>query len=128
MLFFKTSHGRLICCLLWCLSWPLIAFLLLKPLPFSLPSRSDLLGHLLLFGCMSALVILFASSRMQIIALSVVTIVLSIALEVTQGYVPHRFFDMADVAANMMGGLGGCALALLLFRNGIAPAKPAAGT
>lgn len=124
MTFFKTPRARNTCCLLWCLSWPIVAVILLKPLPFGFPSRTDLLGHFLLFGTMSVFVVLFARSRLQILALSALTIVLSIALEIGQGYVPHRFFDVADAFANLVGGIGGGLLALLIFRTWAAPAKP----
>lgn len=110
-------YVRITCCVLWCLSWPIIAVMLLRPLPFLLPSRSDLLGHFLLFGVMSVFVIFFARSRKQIIWLSIVTVGLSVALEIAQGFVPHRIFDVADALANMAGGISGCFLALLIFRN-----------
>jgi VanZ family protein len=117
-----TSRLRGLFFLLWCLCWPLVAVLLLRPLPFSLPSRSDLLGHLLLFGTMSVLVVLFVRTRTQIILLAVLTIGFSITLEVGQGYVPSRYFDVADIVANTAGGMVGCLLALLIFKNRIASA------
>lgn len=118
---FMTSRVRTACFLLWCLSWPIIAIILLKPLPFAFPSRTDLLGHFLLFGTLSGFVVLFARSQLQILSLAAITIVLSIALEVGQAFVPNRFFDLADVAANIAGGIGGCLLALLIFRAWTSP-------
>lgn len=103
--------------LLWCLSWPVITLLLLKPLPFPLPSRSDLLGHFLLFGAMSASVILFARHRVQILILTAVTILLSLGLEAAQAFVPHRLAEWPDALANMTGGLAGGFFALLIVRR-----------
>lgn len=120
------SPIRVASCLLWCLCWPIIAMLLLRPMPFDLPSRSDLLSHFLLFGTMAVVVILFARSRLQILALSTLTIILSLVLEAAQGYVPHRYADVADALANMTGAVAGGVLALLIFRHLSASASHAA--
>lgn len=112
-----SSPIRIASCLLWCLCWPIIAMLLLRPMPFDLPSRSDLLSHFLLFGTMAVVVILFARSRLQILALSTLTIILSLVLEAAQGYVPHRYADVADALANLTGAVAGGILALLIFRQ-----------
>ena len=101
--------------LIWCLCWPAIAVLLLMPLPFALLSRTDLLGHFLLFGVMTFLIIAFARSRSQVIALSFLTIVYGIALEFAQAHVPGRTFDIADAIANGIGGIAGCLGALVLL-------------
>jgi VanZ family protein len=66
---------------------------------------------------MAVVVILFARSRLQILALSTLTIILSLVLEAAQGYVPHRYADVADALANMTGAVAGGVLALLIFRH-----------
>lgn len=106
---------RIASCLAWCLSWPAIAVLLLTPLPFGFISRSDLLGHLLLFAVMTASVIAFARTRTQIIALALLSIAYGIALEFGQAYVPNRTFDAADAIANALGGIAGCFIAIALL-------------
>ena len=121
MQFLSNPRLRLAACLLWCLSWPGVALLLLTPLPFKLISRSDLLGHFLLFGVMTVSVIAFARSRTQIIALSLLSITYGVALEFAQAYVPNRTFDVADAVANGIGGIAGCLLALALLECWIAP-------
>lgn len=113
----QNARIRLACCIAWCLCWPGIAVLLLTPLPFALISRSDLLGHFLLFGFMTAAVVTFARTRGQIVALSILSIVYGIALEFGQAYVPGRFFDIADTVANASGGVAGCLLALALLKR-----------
>lgn len=121
MLFFKTSTARMIFCLLWCLSWPVIIALLLRPLPFSLPGRTDIVGHFLLFGTMSLAIFLFARSETQIKTLAAVTIIFGVALEVGQAYVPSRYFDVADIIANIVGGFCGGLLACRIFRSWMVP-------
>lgn len=111
------SRFRIASCVIWCLSWPAIAVLLLTPLPFGLVSRSDLLGHFLLFAVMTTAVVTFARSRKQIIALAVLTGVYGVALEFAQAYVPSRTFDAADAIANAVGGIAGCVLALILLER-----------
>lgn len=108
---------RLVSCLVWCLAWPGIAALLLTPLPFALVSRTDLLGHLLLFAVMTAALITFARSRVQIVSLSILSIAYGIALECAQAYVPGRTFDVADAVANALGGMIGCTLALIMLER-----------
>gem|GEM_PF-2397799 len=120
------SRFRLVSCLIWCLCWPAIAVLLLVPLnlPLNLISRSDLLGHFLLFAVMAVSIIAFARTRGQIIALAVMAIAYGTALEFAQAYVPSRTFDAADAISNALGGLAGCLLALALHERLIGTATP----
>ncbi|MEZ5931491.1 MAG: VanZ family protein [Alphaproteobacteria bacterium] len=111
---------RLVSCLIWCLSWPAVAALLLTPLPFGFIARSDLLGHVLLFAVMSVAVVTFARSRTQIITLAVLSIAYGVALEFGQAYVPGRTFDVADAIANAVGGVAGCLTALVLLERLVA--------
>lgn len=113
------SRFRLSTCIGWCLCWPVIAILLLQPLPFRLIARSDLLGHFLLFGLMTLSIVAFARTKAQIVALSALSIAYGIALEFGQAYVPNRTFDVADAAANAIGGIVGCVLALILLERWI---------
>ena len=99
---------RIVSCLVWCLSWPAIAVALLTPLPFGFISRSDLLGHLLLFTVMTVTIVAFARTRTQIVVLALLSIAYGIALEFGQAYVPNRTFDAADAIANALGGIVGC--------------------
>jgi VanZ family protein len=117
----QSSRFRIASCLAWCLAWPAIAVLMLKPLPFGLISRTDLLGHFLLFALMTLTVLAFARSRAQIIALAVLSIGYGLALEFAQAYVPGRTFDAADAMANAFGGISGCLCALVLFGRLITP-------
>jgi VanZ family protein len=110
---------------LWCLAWPGIALLLLSPLPFAMVSRSDLLGHFLLFGGMTLLTVSFARTPLQILILATLTVAYGVSLDLAQGYVPSRTFDLADALANLMGGLAGCLGALLLLRLWLQPASSA---
>jgi len=117
---------RVLACLAWCFCWPLIAILLLMPLPFAMVSRSDLLGHFLLFALMAFSVIAFTRKRAQVFALAALSIGYGIALECGQAFVPGRTFDVADVAANILGGVTGCLLALALLSRWVR--KPASET
>ncbi|MGI9486034.1 MAG: VanZ family protein [Geminicoccaceae bacterium] len=106
---------RIVSCLVWCLSWPAIAVALLTPLPFGFISRSDLLGHLLLFTVMTVTIVAFARTRTQIVVLALLSIAYGIALEFGQAYVPNRTFDAADAIANALGGIAGCLIAIVLL-------------
>ena len=135
MQFLLNPRFRIASCVIWCLSWPAIAVLLLTPLPFALISRSDLLGHLLLFAVMAGSVVAFARTRRQIIALSLLSIAYGISLEFGQAYVPNRTFDAADAIANALGGALGCLIAIVVLERLIAktpkaerPAAPAGRT
>ena len=114
---------RLSALILWCLSWPGIALLLLTPLPFKLIARTDLLGHFLLFFTMTLAIVTFARSKGQIILLSLITIGYGVALEFGQAYVPNRLFDIADAIANGIGGIAGCLAALILLEYWVKPAS-----
>ena len=123
MAFLTTPQFRIASCLVWCLCWPALAVLLLTPLPFGFVSRTDLLAHFLVFGAMTAFLVLFVRSQAQLIGLAVLTIIYSLALEIGQGYVPNRVFDVADALANLAGGVTGCPGALFILRTYIRPAE-----
>lgn len=120
----QNPRFRMTSCLVWCLAWPVIAVALLTPLPFNLVSRSDLLGHFLLFAVMTISIMAFARSRSQIIALSLLSVAYGIALEFGQAYVPNRTFDVADAVANAVGGIAGCLCALALLERLVAKKAP----
>lgn len=122
---FSKASVRITCCLSWCLSWPVIAIILLTPLPFDFISRSDLLGHFLLFAVMTITTVTFARNRAQIVMLAVLATAYGVALEWGQGYVPGRMFDSADAVANMVGGIAGCLGALAVLRTRPRPAGQA---
>lgn len=123
----QNSRFRLASCLIWCLSWPAIAILLLTPLPFDMIARSDLLGHLLLFAVMTISTIAFARTPGQIIGLAMLSITYGIALEFGQAYVPGRTFDAADAIANALGGIAGCLGALALRERLFGRPEPPGG-
>jgi VanZ family protein len=112
---------RLVSCLIWCLCWPAIAVLLLTPLPFGFISRSDLLGHFLLFALMTVAVVTFARSRAQVVVLAILSVAYGVGLEFAQAHVPGRTFDAADAIANAVGGAAGCLTALILLERLVAP-------
>ncbi|MGI9435518.1 MAG: VanZ family protein [Geminicoccaceae bacterium] len=101
----------------------MIAIVLLMPLPFGFVSRSDLLGHFLLFGVMAITTVTFARNPTQIVILAVLATTYGVGLEWGQGHVPGRMFDIADAAANMIGGIAGCLGALAILRVWSRPAE-----
>lgn len=117
MTLLQSPSAKRVFCTLWCLSWLIIAVLLLRPLPFNLPSGSDVIGHFALFGIMSLGIISFAARGLQIILLAGITVSLGVVLEFGQAYVPSRYFDVADLVANILGGTIGGLLAHWIFRN-----------
>ena len=106
---------------MWLLiSWALIATVLFLSLTPSPPevltfAFSDKLEHLFAYSVlMGWLGQLYASTRQQIL-LAVGFCLMGVALEFVQGWGGHRFFDVADMAANTLGVLLGWWLTRTLF-------------
>ena len=82
----------------------------------------DKLGHLLIMGSLSFVVVLgFASRRQPLRAAGLCVVVLLLAVtvdEVLQIWIPSRSFDLADLACNYAGILlfGAAAAALVRWR------------
>ena len=117
---------------LWCLAWLLIASLLLAPLriPTSL-SYADLIGHFLAFALLAFGAVGFSHRGVELTMLAALTIAGGVALEFAQGLVPHRTFDVLDMAANALGamaGYGGAMAVLLLVIRPAMEARAAEGS
>jgi hypothetical protein len=117
-------RARLACAGLWAIAWFGVAALLLLPLGVSTPGGSDLLGHFLLFATMAFAAVGFSRRPGQLAGLTLVTIALGAALEYAQGFVSYRTSDVADAAANALGGLAGYGAALLVLYLVIRPVEP----
>jgi VanZ family protein len=112
---------------LWCLAWLIVAALLLAPLrsPMSV-SYLDLVAHFLVFACLAFGAVGFSHRGTELTMLAAATIAGGVALELAQGLVPHRTFDILDMAANTLGamvGYGGALSVLLLLIRPAAEAR-----
>ena len=116
--------ARFVCAGLWGVAWLGVVALLLLPLGVAAPGRSDLVGHFVLFAAMAAAAVGFSRRPGQLAWLALVTVALGIALEIAQGFVPYRVSEVADAAANGLGGLAGYSIALLVLYFVIRPAEP----
>jgi VanZ family protein len=103
---------------LWCLAWLIVAALMLAPLrsPMSV-SYSDLIAHFLVFASLAFGTVGFSHRGTGLTLLAAATIAGGVALELAQGLVPYRTFDILDMAANTLGAMVGygCALSVLLL-------------
>lgn len=120
-------RARLVCAGIWGVAWLGVAALLLLPLDVPGVGRSDLVGHFLLFGAMAFAAVSFSRQPKQLAGLAIVTVALGAALEFAQSFVPYRTSDVTDAIANGVGGLTGCAVALLVLYFVIRPAEPRFG-
>jgi hypothetical protein len=108
---------------LWCLGWLITAALLLAPLrsPMSL-SYSDLAAHFLVFACLAFGAVGFSHRGSELTLLAAATVAGGVALELAQGLVPPRTFDILDMGANALGAMVGYAGALTVLLLVIRPA------
>lgn len=116
--------ARLVCAGLWGVAWLGVVALLLLPLGVAAPGRSDLVGHFVLFAVMAAAAVGFSRRPGELAWLALVTVALGIGLEIAQDFVPYRVSEVADAAANGLGGLAGYGIALLVLYFVIRPAEP----
>ena len=114
---------------LWCLGWLAVAVLLLAPLssPISV-SYSDLIAHFLVFACLAFGAVGFSHRGTELTLLAAATIAGGVALELAQGLVPSRTFDILDMGANTLGAMVGYAGALTVLLLVIRPAAEARRT
>jgi VanZ family protein len=111
---------------LWCLAWLIIAVLMLAPLSSPLSaSFSDLIAHFLVFAYLAFATVGFSHRGAELTMLAAVTVAGGMALEVAQGLVPHRTFDILDMGANTLGAMVGYAGALTILLLVIRPAAEA---
>ena len=122
MLLFFHPRIKLVCVVLWCLAWVLVAAVLLLPLPVSTPVGSDLLGHFLLFAVMAFGAVSFCHQLLGLFGLTLLTMVGGTALEFGQRLVGYRTFDPADLLANWLGAGTGYLLATVALFLVIRPA------
>lgn len=111
---------------LWCLAWLIVAVLMLAPV--SIPvrvSRGDLIAHFLAYAGLAFGAVGFSRRGTELTLLAAATIAGGVALEVAQGLVPHRTFDILDIAANTLGAMVGYAGALTVLLLVIRPAAEA---
>lgn len=120
-------RARFACAALWGAAWLGVAAALLMPPGASVPWRSDLFIHFLVFGAMAFGAVGFARQPGQLAGLALVTIGCATALEFAQGLVPYRSFDLIDAVANAAGALAGYVAALLVLQYVIPPAAPEYG-
>lgn len=85
-----------------------------RPLPTSGPLLSDKVQHLAAYAVLAILggFGLAAGRRVGRVALALFG--LGVAMEVVQSFVPGRFAGLDDVAANSLGILIGCGVALII--------------
>lgn len=118
---------KLTCLALWCLAWLGVAALLLAPLPSS-GVQSDLLAHAVLFGAMALGAVSFCHHPGQLTLLTVITIAVGTVLELAQGLVPYRTFDLHDALANALGAGAGYLAALAILYSVVRPAASASAS
>lgn len=111
---------------LWCVAWLVVAALLLAPLSSLMDvSHADLVAHFLLFGCLAFGAVGFSHRGAELTLLTLATIAGGIALELAQGQVPYRTFDILDAGANTLGAMVGYGAALTVLQLVIRPAAEA---
>jgi VanZ family protein len=109
--------------LLWCLGWLAIFLLSLQPHPDMPLDVSDKLWHFLGYAGMTAAVAGFCHGRRDLLLWAGFSILMGAFLEVTQGLVPSRSPDLADLVANTAGAVCGAAVALLWLSAVIRPLR-----
>ena len=111
---------------LWCIAWLVVAVLMLAPLHSPLDvSHGDLIAHFAVFACLAFATVGFSHRGAELTLLAAATVAGGVALELAQALVPHRTFDILDMAANTLGVMVGYAGALTLLLLVIRPAAEA---
>ncbi|HRY23553.1 MAG: VanZ family protein [Geminicoccaceae bacterium] len=107
---------------LWLAAWAVVTWAMLDPAPPDLAGQSDKLVHFGSFFLISITSLGFCRGSGQLLAAGLVCLVAAVGLELTQGLVPSRTFEAADMAANLAGVATGMALArFALVRLGRRP-------
>lgn len=117
---------RLALLALWCCAWLGVGALLLLPIHAPGPFRSDLLAHALLFFGMAFTGLGFCRRPIDLVGLTLLTLLGSTALEWAQRLIPYRSFDLLDGIANAVGATFGCVAAIPVLMFVIRPALDAA--
>jgi len=111
---------------LWCLGWLITAVLLLTPLRSPMPmSHADLIAHFAAFAALAFGTVGFSRRGTELTLLAMATVAGGVALELAQGLVPSRTFDILDMGANALGAMVGYAGALAVLLLVIRPAAEA---
>lgn len=88
---------------------------IMRPIPYS-----DKVGHILLYGALTASVILLLErrrhSRVVVAAVGAIIFGLGVLDEIRQVGQPHRSFSLRDLTANAIGVLLGALLGMLIAR------------
>jgi VanZ family protein len=115
---------RLTCLWLWCAAWVVVSAVLLLPVRVPPEVTSDLVAHFALFAAMAFATISFCHDPLRLTGLALLTVVGGTILEVAQGYVPYRTFDLLDALANALGVAVGYLGALVVLYLVIRPTRP----
>ncbi len=102
---------------LWLASWVVVAWAMLGPAPVDLAGQTDKLVHFACFFVISLAVLGFCRRTGELVAVGVVCLAAAIGLELGQGLLPRRTFELADMAANLAGVASGLALARLALNR-----------
>ena len=100
----------------WCMVWLALIWAIVDPSPKSIPLVSDKLIHFTSFFAISLASVTFCRSAWQLGLATAFCAVAAVLLEVTHYVIPQRSFELADMAANLLGTATGTLIALLLLR------------
>jgi VanZ family protein len=109
---------------LWCAGWLVVSGLLLLPVRVPAAIGSDLVAHFALFAAMAFATVTFCHDPLRLTGLAVLTLAGGTMLEVAQGLVPYRTFDLVDAIANTIGVGVGYLAALVVLYLVIRPTRP----
>lgn len=115
---------RRLCLAAWGIGWLVVAALLLMPVSAPPAAGSDLLAHVVLFAAMAFAAVTFCHHAGRLLLLTLLTAIAGAALELAQGLVPYRDFDLLDVLADVIGCGFGYAAALIVLYLAIRPSAP----
>jgi VanZ family protein len=121
---FHRPQVRRLCFLLWGVAWVVVAILMLTPINAPAPPGADLFAHVVLFGVMAFGAVTFCHHVGGLLLLALITVAAGSGLELAQGLVPYRSFDLLDMLADAIGAGFGCAAALIVLYLAIRPTAP----
>lgn len=101
----------------WCAVWLALIWAIVDPSPKSIPIVSDKVIHFTSFLVISLASVTFCRSARQLGLATAFCAVAAVLLEATHYVLPHRSFELADMAANLAGTATGTLVALLLLRT-----------
>jgi len=109
------SSRRLLFVVLWIVAWVVVGWLMLTPASPDLPPVHDKFAHFAAYLVLSSLPLSFCTGQRGLALVAALTLLLGVAIEYAQSFVPGRSFELADIAANSVGALTGYALAAMLL-------------